>query len=112
MYTAGTLTQDGLSNALYLRPSVGYQIRPDLHAEVSWLTATLAKGDAEANNRHGYGNEMDLRVRYDPYPHIWVEGAGGVLLPGKFYSAYTDPELGGGYSGPAWASRLIGTVEF
>lgn len=110
--TAGTLTQDGIANALYLRPSARYLLRPDLRIEVDWLTATLAKGPADTLGRHGYGNEFDLRLRYDPYAHVWVEGAGGLLLPGKYYSQYTDPELGGGYSGPAWAARLTATVEF
>lgn len=106
------LTGNGVSNAIYLHPSFHYNLLPNVQAKVAWTTATLAKGGAETDGRHGYGNEFDLSVRYDPFPHLWLQGTAGVLLPGKYYSEFTDTELGGGFDQPALGLRLIGTVEF
>ncbi len=110
--TEAALTSDGLSNVLYLRPSVKYHLLPELEGELSWFTGMLASGPATTEGRTGYGNEFDLSLRYDPHPHVWVKGSAGVLLPGKYFSEYEDPTHGGGFDQPAWAARLIGTVEF
>jgi hypothetical protein len=110
--TEAALTSDGLSNVLYLRPSVRYQVLPELRAEASWLTATMAAGPPSADGRKGYGNEIDLSLRYDPHPHVWVQGTAGILLPGRYFTEYEDSELGGGFDQTAWGARLIGTVEF
>ncbi len=110
--TEAALTGDGLSNVLYLRPSVKYRLRPEIEGELSWFTGTMAAGPAATEGRKGYGNEIDLSVRYDPHPHVWVKGSAGVLLPGKYFTMYENEDLGGGFDQPAWGLRLIGTVEF
>lgn len=110
--TEAALSTDGVSNALYLRPAVGYQIRPDLGAELAWLFATHAKAASDTSGRAVYGNELDVTLRYEPYPHVRAEGAFGVFLPGKYYSLYEDEDWGTGFDKPAFAGRLIGTVEF
>lgn len=110
--TDAALTGDGLSNVLYLRPSVSYKLRPDVGAELSWFTGTMAAGPAATDGRTGYGNEFDLSVRYDPHPHVWVKATAGVLVPGKYYSEYEDTDLGKGFDKVSWGGRLIGTVEF
>lgn len=110
--TDAALTADGLSNVLYLRPSVKYHLFPELEAELSWFTGMMAAGPESTEGRTGYGNEFDLSFRYDPHPHVWVQATGGVLLPGAYFSEFEDPDLGGGFDAPAWAARLIGTVEF
>lgn len=103
---------DGLSNVLYVRPSVKYRLFPNLEGELSWFTGMMAAGPETELGRSGYGNEFDLSVRYDPHPHVWVKGSAGVLLPGQYFTEYDHPDLGGGFDQPAWAARLIGTVEF
>jgi hypothetical protein len=110
--TDAALTGDGLSNVLYLRPSVSYKLRPDVGAELSWFTGTMAAGPAATDGRTGYGNEFDLSVRYDPHPHVWVKATAGVLVPGKYYSEYENADLGKGFDKVSWGGRLIGTVEF
>lgn len=110
--TDATLSGNGISNAIYFHPAVHYNLLPNVQAKIGWTTATLAKGPAETDGRHGYGNEFDLSVRYDPFPHLWVRGTLGMLLPGKFYSEYEDPDLGGGFDQPAIGGQLLGTVEF
>jgi hypothetical protein len=111
--TDAALTSDGVSNALYLRPSVKYHLLPDLQAQLSWTTAQLAAGpELTTAGRKGYGNELDLSVRYDPHPHVWVKGTAGLLFPGKYYSEYEDTDLGGGFDKTSWGAQVIGAVEF
>lgn len=110
--TEASLTGDGLSNVLYLRPAVKYRLLPEVEAELAWFSATMAAGPPAADGRKGYGNEIDLSVRYDPHPHVWVKGTAGVLLPGKYFTEYEHTDLGGGFDQVTWGARLIGTVEF
>ena len=106
------LTGNGISNAIYLHPSVHYNLLPNVQVKLAWTTATLAKGPAATDGRHGYGNEFDLSLRYDPFPHLWVRATGAVMLPGKFYSKYENIDLGGGFDKPAFGGQVVGTVEF
>jgi hypothetical protein len=110
--TAAARSVDAISNALYIRPSVRYKLLPELEAEAAWITATRAKSAATSTTGQGYGNEIDLSLRYDPYPHVWVKGTFGAFLPGKWYSDYEDTELGANFEKPALGGRVIGTVEF
>jgi hypothetical protein len=110
--TEATLTSDGLSNVLYIRPSVKYHLLPELEGEVSWFTGALAAGPASTDGRKNYGNEFDFSVRYDPHPHVWVKGTVGVLLPGKYFTEYEDPDFGGGFDKTTLGGKIVGTVEF
>lgn len=111
--TEAAITGDGLSNVLYLRPSVKYHLLPELEGELSWFTGMLAAGPESTDGRKGYGNEFDLSLRYDPHPHVWVKGSAGLLLPGKYFTEYDAPDnLGSGFDKVSWGARLIGTVEF
>ncbi len=110
--TTAALTGDGLSNVLYIRPAVKYHLLPEVEAELSWFASTMAAGPPSADGRKGYGNEIDLSVRYDPHPHVWVKGTAGVLLPGKYFTEYEHTDLGRGFDKVTWGARLIGTVEF
>jgi hypothetical protein len=110
--TDAALTGDGLSNVLYVRPSVKYRLLPEVEGELAWFSATMAAGPPTTDGRKGYGNEIDLSVRYDPHPHVWVKGTAGVLLPGKYFTEYEDTEYGGDFDQVTWGARLIGTVEF
>jgi hypothetical protein len=110
--TDAAISGDGISNAIYFRPTARYHLLPGLEGEVSWLTATLAKATTVTESRKGYGNEFDLSLRYDPHPHVWVQGTFGVLLPGAYYREYTDPDLGDGFDAVTLGGRLVGVVEF
>lgn len=101
-----------VSNALFLRPRVGYQLLPELSADLSLITATRAKVPESEKATKGYGNEIDLTMRWDPMPHFWVQGTGGVFFPGKHYSEYEDDDFGSGFDQPAGAARVLGTIEF
>jgi len=107
-----TRTGDGISNALYLRPHVGFKFLPQLRADVALFTARAAKLPESQAGQTGYGNEVDLNIRYDPYEHFWLQGTFGVFLPGTYYSNYTHDELGGDFGAATYGGRLMGTVEF
>lgn len=104
------VTGDGVSNALYLKPSVRYAPRDFVSGEVAWLMATQAR--AASATPGGYGHEFDLTLRLDPHPHVWFQGTVGLLLPGKRYSEYESEDYGGGFEAPAVGVKAYGTVEF
>jgi hypothetical protein len=106
------LSGDGVSNALYLRPAARYTLLPGLQAEAAWIGALRAKGATVEEDRGGYGSEFDVSLRYDPHPHVWVQGTFGVLLPGKYYSGYEDEDFGDGFDTTAIGARVVGVVEF
>lgn len=107
------LTGDGIGNAIYFRPEVRYRIVPEVEAGLAWLTATEAQGqDEHETTAGGYGNEFDLVVRADPYPHVFAELTVACFLPGPYYTSETDPDLGGGFNATTWGGRVLAGVEF
>lgn len=105
-------TGDGMSNVIYIRPQVGYQLRPDLSADASYIAArALQVSDAEQNNR-GYGMEIDVGLTYTPFEHFSAEAMGGVFIPGPYYENYEHDALGGGFDAPALGGRLLLTADF
>ncbi len=105
-------THNGLSNALYLRPSVGYSLRPDLAVHLSFLAAQTAKLPEDQAAEKGYGSELDLNVDYRPFDHFRVDWTGGLFFPGSYYSNYEHPTLGGDFGRMAVGSRVQAVVEF
>lgn len=110
--TSAVRTGDAISNALYFTPWVGYKLRPELSGELALIGARQAIAEAGAENARGYGWELDATVTYAPFEHFELRGTGGVFLPGTHYTAFTDPDLGGGFEGPAVGGRLYGVVKF
>jgi hypothetical protein len=110
--TAAARTGTAISNALWVRPRVGYQVREDLTIDLAWLLAQQAKQDETATTGKGYGSELNLSVEYKPFPHVVFQTTGALMLPGKHYSEYEDDALGGNFNRPAAGGRLIGAIEF
>jgi len=106
------LTGEGIRNALYVRPHVGYRILPELTVDLAVFGAQAAKVPEADSDNKGYGWEFDASVIYEPYEHFMLRGMVGVMLPGKYYSTYEDDELGGGFDKPAMGGMLTGTVQF
>jgi hypothetical protein len=101
-----------LSNAVYLRPRVGYTVSDELTVDVSYFFAQAAAlPDDEADDK-GYGSEIDAHVVYRPFEHFSFDGTIGVFLPGAYFSNYANEELGEGFDQPAIGAQLLGTVEF
>jgi hypothetical protein len=107
--TAGR-TGPMISDALFFKPSIGWRFNDDLFVDVSWMGARRAK--KLEDEEPGYGSEIDAHVRYDPFPHFWVQLTGGVFLPGKIFTEYEDIDLGGDFDKPALGARLLTTIEF
>jgi len=107
--TAGR-TGPMISDALFFKPSVGWRFNDDLYVDVSWMGARRAK--KLEDEEPGYGSEVNAAVRWDPYPHFWVQLTGGFFLPGKVFTEYEDVDLGGEFNNPALGARLLTTIEF
>jgi hypothetical protein len=110
--TEAALTADGVSNALYVKPSFTFRPRKDLELTATYVTAGLAAGPAATDGRTGLGHEIDLDVSYRPFPHLRVAGTAGVLIPGRYYSEYADPDLGGGFDRAVFGARVLAIAEF
>lgn len=105
-------TGDGISNALFLRPMLGYHLRPDLSADLAYIGArALQLPDDEQANR-GYGQEFDLSLTYSPFEHFSARGTAGLFLPGPYYRNYEHETLGGDFDSPTLGGRLVLTAEF
>ena len=101
-----------LSNALYLRPRVGYAVSDDLTIDLSYFFAQAAAlPDSEADNK-GYGSEVDVQAVFSPFEHFTLDGTIGVFFPGAYFSSYSHDDLGGDFDRPAVGGQLLGTVEF
>ena len=111
--TAAARTGTSINNALFLRPRVGFKLTDKLTGDVSWLVASQAKADATTGDEgRGYGSEFDLDLNWSPFDHFRLRSTGGVMLPGTYYSEYTDSDLGGNFNQPAFAGRMMAVVEF
>lgn len=105
-------TGNALSNVLFLQPTVGYRLRPDLSGTLSLFASQAARlPDAESANK-GYGLELDAAVRYDPFPNTFITSTVGLWFPGKYFTNYEDEDLGGDFDRPVTGVRIIGAVEF
>lgn len=111
--SSNALTGNGVSNAMYLRPRVSYQLIRGLWAEGSLLTARTAKVPSEQKDlgRQGYGYEIDLGLRYEGIEHFMVSGMFGTFIPGRFFSAYEDGAISG-FDAPVFGGQLTARVQF
>jgi hypothetical protein len=104
-------TGEGISNAQYLRPYVGFTPMDGVVVEAS---AFMARADMlpDTELERSYGSEYDLSVSWTPYDKFTLTGTGAVLTPGGYYSGYEHEELGGGFGDTTYGGRLMATVDF
>ena len=110
--TDAARTGYALSNAMYVRPRVGYTFSDDLTLDVSFFIAQAAALPDDQADSKGYGSEVDARVVYKPIEHFTLDGTIGVFFPGSYYSNFTHEDLGGGFDRPALGAQVLGTVAF
>jgi hypothetical protein len=110
--TEAVRTGNGVQNALYLRPSVGWALNDQLKGDLSLFAARATKLPEDADTERGYGTELDLDLHYTPFEHFLLRSTTGVLLPGPYYRDYEHEDLGGGFDRPVFGTRLVGTVSF
>ncbi len=107
------LTSDALSNAVFLRPRIGYQPVRGLWVEGSLMTARVAKAPAsyKAPERRTYGHEIDVTVKYTGIEHFTVAGTFGAFIPGTFFKNYSDDTFQG-FKAPAIGGQLVTRIDF
>jgi hypothetical protein len=105
-------TGDAIRNVLFLKPTVGYHLFPELKGTLSVFASQAAKLDDNEEAGKGYGLEFDAAVRYDPFPHAWFQARAGYWMPGRYFSEYGDTGDGYGFDRPVTAVELVGVVEF
>jgi hypothetical protein len=110
--TQAARTGQAIRNALWIRPRVGWKLRDDLTVDLAWLLAQQAKAELTATTGKGYGSEVNLDLNYEPFPHFKLRGTGAMMMPGKYFTEYTDDTWGGEFNKPAFGARMIGSVEF
>ena len=98
-----------VSNAIYARPSIGYDIKDNLRGSLVLLTAwTAALPEDESGNF--YGIEVDAHLAWTPTQNFKLESSLGLFNPGTYYSSYSD--FGGGFNRYALGAQLMSTITF
>ena len=110
--TDAVRTGDGISNALYIRPHVGYHLRPDLSADLAYIGGRALQLPDDEQADRGYGQEVDLSLTYRPFEHFSATGTAGVFFPGPYYENFEHDTLGGDFDSPAVGGRLLLTADF
>lgn len=109
--TDAALIRNGVSNALYVRPTIGKNLRDDLVIEGTVIAARTAKALATAPARTGYGVEFDAKLRYRPNPHVDLGATFAVFRPGSYFTQYSDDTYSG-FSGTVYGGEVISQVRF
>jgi hypothetical protein len=103
---------EGVSNALFLKPRVGYQLNDTAYADLYVLAANQAKPPEGFEDQKGYGMEIGAHLSYRPMAHVDLSGTTAVFLPGTYFSEYEHETLGGDFNSTAYGARIIASVEF
>jgi len=103
---------DGIENAMFLRPHIGYKLRDDLVVEAAVITARATKLQEELKDARGYGSEIDISIEYTPFEHFSLQSTTGYYMPGNYITDYSHDEYGTGFDKPVLGSRLLGTIAF
>jgi hypothetical protein len=109
--TTTVVTGDGFSNGFFLAPRIGYALRPDLSADVTYVAARALQSPSWTDEK-GYGQEVDLGITYRPFEHFSAVGTFGVFFPGPYYSEFEDDTLGGDFDSATVGGRLMLNAEF
>jgi len=107
---SGVLTGNAVRNAQYMKPSLGYTPLEGVDTTASVLLARAAKTTDGAGR--GYGAEYGLDVKWTLYENFWLQGTGALLMPGPQFKSHAPEDLGTDFTDPAYAGRLLATVEF
>jgi hypothetical protein len=103
---------EGVSNAIFLRPRVGYQLTDNASADLYLLSANQAKPPEDYEDQKGYGTEIGAHFSYRPMAHVDLSGTTAVFLPGTYFSEYEHETLGADFNSPAFGARIIAAVQF
>lgn len=94
--TSLVVTGEGVSNAFYLRPRFHVEIRDDLRAGISLLTAWPVVPEAFGTDEPKfYGAEIDLDASWKLYGNFEIGGTAAFFFPGAVYDPYGSFAFGG-----------------
>ncbi len=110
--TAAVRIGEGVTNAQWVKPWVGYKIMDPLVVRVAYIGARAHKEDPDLTDARGYGHEFDLSLHWTPYEHFRVDAVVGAYKPGPYLHQYVHESLGGGYEDWTFGGRLMGSVRF
>jgi hypothetical protein len=105
------LTGDAISNALYLKPTIGRELVDGLSLEQSWLGARAAKVPDSFGSRRSYGMEFDTTLKYTGVEHFTAAATFAAFIPGTYYRDYTDPTYDS-FDQSAFGGQLMLMVDF
>ena len=103
---------NGISNALYAQPRVGYHVSDTFKPELRVLFARTAQlPETEAGNTN-YGVEVNANLNYTPLDKFHLRAQLGYLFLGSYLTNYTDDELGGGFDENPYGAELNAIIKF
>jgi len=102
----------GISNALYLKPSLDYHIRPDLSLGTQLIWAFAPSLPEDEGDNSSYGIEIDASVKYTPTPNVNLSGTIGFFSPGSYYTSFVDQDKGGGFNNAALGLQFLSAIVF
>lgn len=110
---AATLTGDSVSNVMYLKPKVSYQVVPGFFVDASFLAARTAKVPTaqKTPDRRSYGFEIDAGLHYTGIDHLELAGTFATFIPGTLYRNYTDDTFQG-FKAPVFGGQLLARIKF
>ena len=85
------VTEEGVSNAFYLRPAFHFDIRDNLRVGVCVVAAWPVVKEAFSGSPTAYGAEIDLDATWRLYGTFELGGRAGFFFPGPVYGE--DPDF-------------------
>jgi hypothetical protein len=113
-----TLSGNAVSNALYIKPTIGFAPHQTLLAEFSYLGARTAVNPDPDAGRSTYGNELTLALHYAPFEHFTLSTHGAVFFPGSYYKNYASAEgitpaiASETFTATVWGGQITARVAF
>lgn len=109
----GTLTGNGVSNAIFARAAASYDLPEGLTANVAVAGARTFIRPEELRDQTTYGLEVDAGLSYRATEHLDFTGTGAFFLPGSYYRNYTDGDaFTDGFDGFVVGGQILGRVRF
>lgn len=105
------LLGNAVSNALYLKPTLGRQITDGFQVHASWLGARTAKVPQSFGDRNSYGMEFQLGAQYTGIDHVDFGFLFGTFLPGSYFENLPDDTYPA-FNAPAFGAQISSRIHF
>lgn len=105
------LLGNSISNAIFVRPTIGRTIVDGFDVYGSLLLAQAATQVSGVEDRKGYGQEFQLGLRFRRIEHLDIDMRGALFLPGTYFRNYSD-ETYDSFNAPVFAGQLTAQLRF